>query len=361
MSGKIVVAGALGLVGGALIEHLERLGDWEIIGLSRRIPTAAGKHTRHISVDLTDRSACQAKLAAIGDVTHLVYCALFEKPDLVKGWLDTGQMAVNETMLVNFLDAFEPHNTQLRHVTVLQGTKAYGLHLGPMKIPGREADPRHIHPNFYWLQEDRLKSRQQGKSWHWTIFRPQTVIGFAVGTPMNLLSAIGVYASISRELGLPLVFPGIGQPTPTEITDVRLQAKAIEWAGRTPAARNQTFNITNGDTLVWEHLWPEIARHFRLEVGVRHPMSLAAVMPGKERLWKTIQAKYALAPYGYEELVGRSWQFADLVLSGGAPSLVSTISIRKAGFHDCIDSATMMSELFSDLEARKIIPDPRTA
>jgi len=68
MGGKIVVAGALGLVGGAVIEHFERLGDWEIIGLSRRSPADPGRRTRFISVDLRDPADCQAKLGDIAGV-----------------------------------------------------------------------------------------------------------------------------------------------------------------------------------------------------------------------------------------------------------------------------------------------------
>ncbi len=36
------------------------------------------------------------------------------------------------------------------------------------------------------------------------------LVGFALGSAMNMLSAIGAYAAISRELGVPLVWPGAG-------------------------------------------------------------------------------------------------------------------------------------------------------
>ena len=38
--------------------------------------------------------------------------------------------------------------------------------------------------------------------------RPQTLCGFSPGSPMSILPAIAVYAAISKELGLPLRFPG---------------------------------------------------------------------------------------------------------------------------------------------------------
>ena len=71
MGGKIVVAGALGLVGGAVVEHFERLGDWDIIGLSRRSPASRGQKARYIPVDLRDQADCQAKLGGLSGATHL--------------------------------------------------------------------------------------------------------------------------------------------------------------------------------------------------------------------------------------------------------------------------------------------------
>jgi nucleoside-diphosphate-sugar epimerase len=361
MSGKVVVAGALGLVGRAVVDHFEKLGGWTIVGLSRRSASSANPAAQHFSVDLTDAEDCRSKLGGLTGVTHLVYAALFEKPELIKGWLEADHMATNQAMFANFLDTLLPGNPGLRHVSLLQGAKAYGAHLGPMKAPAREREPRHIHPNFYWLQEDHLKMRQAGRPWTWTIFRPQFIFGFAVGSPMNVLSALGVYAAISRERGLPLAFPGQGPSAVIEFTDARLIGRAIEWAGRSQSAAAEAFNITNGDVIAWEDSWPEIARHFRMEVGARQPMSLAAVMPSHEAAWAGIQRKYGLAPYRYDEVVGTAWQFADSCFGfgAGAPhSHLSTIKIRQAGFHDCIDSTDMLIELLEELESRKIIPDP---
>ena len=57
-------------------------------------------------------------------------------------------------------------------------------------------------------QQDFLADLQRERDWAWTIFRPTFVYGFATGNPMNLTTVIAVYAAISRELGLPLRFPG---------------------------------------------------------------------------------------------------------------------------------------------------------
>ena len=76
---KAVVVGALGVIGRKLIEHLGKLGDWEIVGLSQRGPDFESPAT-YISVDLLDRADAEAKLAGLSDVTHIFYCAFQARP-----------------------------------------------------------------------------------------------------------------------------------------------------------------------------------------------------------------------------------------------------------------------------------------
>jgi nucleoside-diphosphate-sugar epimerase len=263
-------------------------------------------------------------------------------------------------MLTNLLDAVEPQNPGLRHVALLQGAKAYGVHLGQIPVPARESAPRHIHPNFYWAQEDFLADRQAGKEWSWTIFRPQVVFGFAEGSAMNMIAAAGAYAAISRQLGLPLVYPGVGTRV-TEATDARLLARAIAWAGRAEAAGNQIFNVTNGDVFTWENLWPAIARAFRMEVGLPHPMPLARIMPGRAATWQAVVARHGLRPLSLDRLVGASWQFADFAFSRthSTSSLLSTIKIRQAGFGECIDTEASLAWWLAHLQERRVLPGPQ--
>ena len=260
-------------------------------------------------------------------------------------------------MLSNLLDAIEPNNPGLRHVALLQGAKAYGVHLGQIPVPARESAPRHIHPNFYWEQQDFLAARQVGKSWSWTIFRPQVVFGFAYPSMMNMVAAVGAYAAISRHLGLPLVYPGAGTRV-TEATDARLLARAIAWSGRTPAAANQNFNVANGDVFTWENVWPIIARAFSMPVGLPHPMPLHQIMPGHEGTWLQIVERYGLEPLTLKTLVSGSWQFADFAFSRthSTSSLLSTIKIRQAGFEPCIDTEESLAWWLTHLQERKILP-----
>jgi len=305
MADLTLVAGSLGIVGSEVVSQLAASGR-DVVGVSRRA-VSPGRPGRHLALDLTDAAACRTALGALQGVTHVVYAALFEKPDLGQGWLDADQIATNRLMLANLLDGVTAGNTALRHVTLLQGAKAYGVHLGQIPIPAKEDAPRHIHPNFYWAQEDLLRERQGGARWRWTILRPQVVLGSAPGSAMNMVAAIGAYAAISRALGLPLVYPGVGHRI-TEATDVRLLARAILWAGdaAAAAAANQIFNVTNGDAFVWQNLWPAIARRFGMEVGLPHPMPLATVMPSHAAVWDRLVREHGLQPGCLETFVGSS-------------------------------------------------------
>jgi len=89
--------------------------------------------------------------AELGDVTHLVYAALYEKPGLYAGWLEADQIQTNGRMLENLFEPLSRSSPRLRHVTLLQGTKAYGAHVRPIPLPAREnRDELRDVANFYW-------------------------------------------------------------------------------------------------------------------------------------------------------------------------------------------------------------------
>jgi nucleoside-diphosphate-sugar epimerase len=100
--------------------------------------------------------------------------------------------------------------------------------------------------------------------------RPQVVCGFALGSPMNMLSALGVLAAIQRERGEPLRFPG-GAPCITQATDADLLARAIVWAAEDPACANETFNIANGDVMVWQEIFRWLPRCSACRWRIRRP------------------------------------------------------------------------------------------
>lgn len=362
---KVLVAGLSGVVGYATAQQFAQDPSWEVIGLSRRRPDRLGR-VQHIPLDLADSAACGRALSSITGVTHLVYAALFEKPGLIPGWYERDQMETNLRYFQNLMEPLTRANPGLRHITLLQGTKAYGAHIAPMQAPAREREPRHQHENFYWLQEDDLRSRHAaaGGSWSWTIMRPQIVFGEALGSNMNALPALGVYAALLRKDGQPLHFPG-GARNVSEAVDADLVGKAIKWGAESPAAANEIFNITNGDVFSLRYLWPAIADAFGMEVGTEVPLSLAAAMPPREPEWAEIVARFGLsAPTSLDAMVGQSFVYADAISGFGMtepapPSLVSTIKIRQAGFHDCVDTEDMFRRLIARFQELGLFPPRR--
>lgn len=358
MTNRILVAGALGAVGRAALEHFETLDGWDVIALSRRTPDFKNR-AEWLSVDLTDAADCADKIGKLRGVTHLVYAAVYEMEDVARGWLTREHADVNLKMLQNLFRPLADACSSLRHVTLLQGTKAYGGHLGPFKMPAKESDPRYMPPNFYydqmdWLAEER--ARTDGR-WTWTVLRPQVVCGVAVGSPMNVIAGVGAYAAVCRELGLPLRFPG-GDARIGEMTDARLLARAMSWAATDPRAADEVFNIANGDVYQWEHLWPRLADCFGMEVGPRHPMSLARIMPGNADVWPRIVEKHGLEPYTLQQLVP-NWGFVDFILGYGQrpnPHHMSTIKARRHGFNECVDTEDMLVELIREMQERGYLP-----
>src|SRR5262249_20974534 len=205
MQKKAVVVGALGVIGRYIVDELLAREDWEVIGLSRRSVPHRPNY-RHVAVDLLDQDDVRRKLADLGDITHVFYAAFQAAPGSAANF--AANIGPNRDMLVNAVGATEQAAPDLRRVVLVTGTKYYGVHLGPMKTPMRETDPRHLPPNYYFDQIDWLAACQHGKRWDFVELRPQTICGFAPGTPMSILPAIAVYAAISKWLGPPLRFPG---------------------------------------------------------------------------------------------------------------------------------------------------------
>lgn len=344
-----VVAGALGVAGRALLEHLDASGWGRVVALSRRSPPFASR-ARFVGVDLVDPQACRRALGPLSQVTHVFFAAYAPRATLAE------EVQPNLAMLANLVTTIEDAAPNLRHVSIVQGSKWYGNHLGAYRTPAREDDPRHMPPNFYYEQQDWLAARQRGKAWTWSSLLPHGLCGLSVGSAMNQLMALAIYASVSRELGLPLRFPGHEGAFRAvyQFTDARLLARALIWAASTPACANQAFNLTNGDVERWENLWPVLAECFGLPAGGVQTIRLAQFMADKEPLWTRMREKYGLQPYTLAQLV--NWSFADWVYSNPFDQISSLAKARAAGWHECLPAATMFREWIDRLRAERMIP-----
>jgi nucleoside-diphosphate-sugar epimerase len=354
MGKTALIVGVSGIVGGNLADHLIAEKDWTVYGVARRPGQREG--IIPIALDLQDADAAKLALADVKP-THVFLTTWLRQPT------EAENIRVNAGMVRNVLAAVSNAKT-VQHVGLVTGLKHY---LGPFEsygkgslpsTPFREEQPRLEIENFYYAQEDEVFSAAERDGYGWSIHRPHTVIGYAVGNAMNMGTTLAVYASICRELGRPMQFPGssVQWKSLTDMTDARLLAKHLVWAATTPAARNQAFNVVNGDVFRWSWMWKRIAAWFGVEAaelqgeGVPLEKQLADAAP----IWKQIAVKYGLAE-GDLNVLASAWHTdADL---GRPVEVVTDMSkSRKLGFTAYQPTDESFLELFERLREDRLIP-----
>lgn len=359
---KLLLVGASGVIGQAILAHFKELPNWSVLSVGRRLPPNCHE-ADFLAVDLLDPMACAKAFSELGDITHIIYAAVYEKPGaLIEGWRDPDQMSKNDQMLRNLIEPINQSPSKVEHITVFQGSKAYGSHIEKqVPIPARERSPRHNHKNFYWLQEDYIREVEPKASWKFTILRPRIVFGGALGSNMNPIAAIGVYAALQKYKGEPLHYPG-GLPRINQATDADLIARACSWAAESPASHNQTFNVENGDVFVWQNVWAAIADELGMPLGENVPLLLDSLLATEASTWAAVVDHYQLkAPRDMKAFVGQSLSYTDFQMGTGKeqapnPVLVSSIKIRQAGFHDCIDTEDMFRKWFRLYREQRLLP-----
>ena len=361
----MLVFGASGVVGGAVLDLFSQQPDWKVTGVSRRKPDAssfsnsAAANLDHVSVDLRDPTSC-LQLQKLNTVTHVVYAALYETPGLWAGWFDEAVMEVNRQMLENVMSALIAAKAPLQHVTVIHGGKAYGLVHGRQNqpIPLREPDADRQHKSFYWLQKALIQQLSQQHNFHYTILWPMIIAGAAISVNMNPVALLGVYAAIRDEEGLPLSYPGPAGLNVNQMTDCRLLAKGCLHVATTKAAWDDAFNIVNGDVVEWRSVWPAIANVVGLPVGPEEEIDLAAYIAARNDVWKRVVQKQQLhGPDDVRAFLGESLYYGPMLFTPTPrPIILSGHKLAQTGFRDSDDSEESLVYWFRNLQKRKLLP-----
>ncbi len=343
-----VVVGATGIIGRAIAAKLAGLGGWRVLGVTRSGGTVPGVDEA-IAVDLRESEQARRRLAPAAGATHLFFAAYLPQAS----W--AAEVGPNLALLVNAVEGLEAVGAPLQHVTLITGAKYYGVHLGPSRAPAAETEPRHIGPNFYYDQEDYLRSRRDA-AWRWTHLVPTHLTGFATGNPMNLALSVAVYASLVRAAGLRLDFPGSAAAfgTMTQVVDAEQLALASAWAAVTPQAAGEVFNVANGDPTRWSHLWPAFGDYFGVPAGGPRPIPLSSFMPELAPLWRNMAAKYGLAQPELGSLV--NWGFLEFMFAIKYDIVLAMGKIRRAGFVRHPDTLEGFLKRFDEYRRARIIP-----
>ncbi len=354
MSGTALIAGVSGIVGNNLARHLVGSG-WTVHGLARR-PPADIDGVAPVAADLLDPDSLRAALEGLKP-SHV----------FITTWLrqetEAENIRVNAAMVRNLLDAVRPAGS-VRHVALVTGLKHY---LGPFEAygkgmlpatPFREEQGRLDVENFYYAQEDEVFSAAEKDGFGWSVHRPHTIIGYALGNAMNMGVTLAAYATLCRETGRPFRFPGSATQWNglTDMTDARLLARHLTWAATTPQARNEAFNVVNGDVFRWSWMWGRIAAWFGVEPapfdGDVNP--LEAQMAGAAPLWSEIASRHGLIEPDLNRLASAWHTDADL---GRPIEVVTDMSkSRRLGFLDYQATDEAFFALFERLRAARVIP-----
>lgn len=355
MSNIALVVGASGITGSNLAEKLIAEG-WTTYGLARN-PNTQLAGLQPVQADLLDPESLSRALAAISP-TH-VFITTWMRKDT-----EAENIEVNAAMVRNVLNTLSPKKS-VQHVALVTGLKHY---LGPFEAyaktgtfpetPVREEHPRLDIENFYYAQEDEVYAAADRDGFNWSVHRPHTVIGKAVGNMMNMGTTLAVYASICKETGRPFRWPGSEAQWKgiSDVTDARILAEQLFWAATTKAAANQAFNISNGDVFRWSWLWKEIADWFDVEVagfdGTIQP--LEAEIGRDHVLWREMAQKYGLKEAELGRLAS-AWH-TDLDLGRPIEVMTDMSNSRRMGFTAYKPTKDSFYELFERLRAERLIP-----
>lgn len=346
----VLVAGVSGSVGRRVAEHLAASPGWEVIGAARR-PPESPKGYRCVAVDFTDPESCRAALSPLTHVTDVIYCARYTHTTFVRESAD-----INGAMFRNLMSAVLPRAAGLRHVHLMEGTKYYGSDLGPFKTPAKETDPRILSDLYYYQQEDFIIEASRGAAWTWSTSLPHGVCDYAPGFPRSMPMLIAVYAAISKELGLPLCFPGTpgNYDALYQCTDTTLLTNAVAWMALNPRCAGQRFNVTNGDHIRWKNVWPAFAKFFDMEPGPVRTIRLAEVMADKAKVWDRIVTRHGLLPTPFEQAA--LWSYGDFIFTPDYDMMSETRKLREYGFMETMDTEAMFLGIFAYLRKIRFIP-----
>ncbi|MHB1164107.1 MAG: SDR family oxidoreductase [Candidatus Nanopelagicales bacterium] len=348
-----LIVGITGITGFNLARALVDDG-WSVVGVSRR-PGPPIPGVTQLAADVTDQDALVQAVSGL-DVSHLFFASWSRQAT------EADNSRVNAGMLRNALEAVGT-TSNLEHAALVTGLKHY---LGPfeayaktpIETPFLESFARLPYPNFYYDQEDVLFAAAERLSFTWSVHRSSTIIGWAIGNVMNMGVTLAVYGSICRATGEPFVFPGSPEQWNgiVDVVDARLLGDHLKWAATEPRARNQAFNVTNGDVFRWRQMWPRLAGAFGIEAAPYpgKPTPLDGRMGGADEVWTGLVSEYGLVDHRASELA--SWWHTDADLGRGMETFADMSKSREAGFSEYQSSVGSFLDLFEELRTARIIP-----
>lgn len=295
-------------------------------------------------------------------------------------------------LLSNFLAALDIASIVPKRIVLQTGGKHYALHLGPATVPMMEDAPRVEQSLFYYPQEDLLTSWAASHGSTYTITRPGFILGAVPAASMSVVFALAVYASVQKELGLPLQWPSDVEAWDAnkDLSSSRLIAYHTEWAALHEGGADQALNIVDDSRFAWGALWPLAAEWYGIDYETpeedeskfavvtmpRSPAPRGFGPAGKVRVlwtfsawaekeevkqaWERIQEREGLdkglSPWRDHKSLLDCFGTLDAEVLGPWTRTESMDKSRKLGWNGFVDTKESIKEVIGQLATLKMVP-----
>ncbi len=128
-------------------------------------------------------------------------------------------------------------------------------------------------------------------------------------------------------------------------------------AATKPAARNEAFNIVNGEVFRWNWMWPKLAAHLGV-AAAEYPVTPSALekqMAGMEGVWDKIVAKHGLQKNPLTSVA--SWWHSDADLGRVIENFTDMTKSRDKGFTAYQNSVRSFTDASTACGRRRSCPD----
>lgn len=245
---KALVTGGTGFIGRHVVQRLVDEGH-AVRVLSRRPPPAADEQgpLEFFEGDLRDVSSV---LRAMGGRDVLFHVGEIKNVTSLAA-------ERNVRLMEHIIDAADAEG--LGRIVFISSVSVAGI---PLEVPAtEETRPSVVLADYYTAYKRRCEELLAASSCEYSVIRPAPVYGPGsryLGRLVNAIDRIG-----------PLGFPFLGNGRNiAPLVYVKDLARAITLAGTKPAARRETFNLTDGERHSWLDFFGSIAdclgRQFRI-------------------------------------------------------------------------------------------------
>jgi len=402
-----LVAGASGLAGRAMVDHLLNEGGYNVLALARRANDIFQdvEGVTPLVCDLLDTNSVATALEPYS-INYLFYTAVYTGKGGVASFeprshrqvrmlrasmramqgparlaarlapnafynsfhnvAGGGESDNNRLMIKNVLDACRGNDAPLEHVTLLTGGKYHGHHLGPRFYPGYKAPLEEHHPrapghNWYYAVEDYVSDSQaEDQTWNFTTLRPSSIMGFATGSPYNLGTSLAVYASIRKHLGEPLLLPADpdAQSVDIEFSPADAIADMMLWSTQEPRCRNEAYNASYGARTCWRDVWQVIADYFDMPAEyAERSQCVGQIARDYPDTWTRMSEQYGTLYPVFDQVCATRFLDQQFIIDWDAG--YSPDKSRAHGYSKTVDPRTMFHQLFDNLVEHRVIPDPK--